>query len=269
MKQQGQGSMAVNRRSFLKNSGIAGVSLAGAAMVAGKVGAFDQVSGARKLGLGSTAAHAAGLSPADIEVLQFALNLEYLEGEFYSFAVTGKSLQDNGIGIDGIVGNPGPTTGGAKVPFKELHGKGPIRAIAEQLMRDELNHVLLIRSILGPEFTIAKPAINLGAVVAMNTLQGFLTLARDFEATGTSAYGGAVGLIDQTILQTAVQIGLVEALHLGNLQLLVDLNEIPISPLDVLDIVPPPTGNDFFPASFDQGLAVIRNTNQVMAIAYG
>ena len=250
----------LNRRNFLRNSGLTGIGLAGATA----------------LGLHSSDVHAAtstkvgslNLSADDIAVLQFALNLEYLEAEFYSYAATGKSIADNGVDIDGAVGNPGPTTGGVKVMFDKLGGKGPLAEITMQLMRDEINHVLLIRSVLGPNFTIAKPAINLGVLGSYNNLGTYLTLARDFEIVGVSAYGGAVTLLTKPVLQYAAQIALVEGLHSGNLQLLVDMNKVMISPLDQYDIIPPPAGVNFFDDSLNQGLAVIRTPAEVLAIAY-
>ena len=136
-------------------------------------------------------------------------------------------------------------------------------------MHDEVNHVLLLRSFLGSDYTIAKPAIKLDALGAFDSIKMYLTLARDFEVTGVSAYGGAVTLVDKTVLQYAAQIALVEALHSGNLQLLCDLNKVRITPLDAMDVIPPPAGVNFFDDSFDQGLAVIRNTSQVLAIVYG
>ena len=259
----------MDRRGFLRTSGLAGLGLAGAAITASELGALDGSKLATKLGVGTTKVEAASLTAADIEVLQFALNLEYLEAEFYSYAVTGKSLLDNGIPIDGAVGTAGATTGGAKVPFESFKSVGPLKKVAEQLMRDETDHVLLIRSVLGPENTIAKPAIKLDALGAMNSLGGFLTLARDFEVTGVSAYGGAITLISNAYLQTAAQIALVEALHSGNLQLLVDLNRISITPLDAMDVVPPPAGVNYFDDSFNQALAVVRNVSEVLAIVYG
>jgi hypothetical protein len=249
----------LNRRNFLRNTGLTGIGLAGAALMAGDVPAAAAAT---------TKVGSLNLTADDIAVLQFALNLEYLEAEFYSYAATGKSIADNGVDIDGAVGASGPTTGGVKVTFDTLNGNGPLKAVTEQLMRDEINHVLLLRSVLGPNFTIAKPAINLGILGSYNNIGTYLTLARDFEIVGVSAYGGAVTLLSKPVLQYAAQIALVEGLHSGNLQLLVDMNKVMISPLDQFDIIPPPAGVNFFDDSLNQGLAVIRTPSEVLAIAY-
>src|SRR5438093_10188001 len=57
-------------------------------------------------------AAAAGIS--DVDILNFALNAEYLEAEFYLIATTGTRLPAS---LTTGVGRPGPTTGGAQVPF--------------------------------------------------------------------------------------------------------------------------------------------------------
>ena len=257
MNEQKQITAQVNRRNFLRNSGFAGLGLAGVAM-AGK-----------ELGFGSTAVQAAGPTATDIEVLQFALNLEYLEAEFYCYAITGKSLEANGVAVSGSVGTAGATTGGAAVPSALLNSSPSFKATGEQLMRDEVDHVLLLRSALGSEYTIAKPAINLAALGAMNDPRTFLIMARDLEVTGVSAYGGAITLLSQAVLQTAAQIALVEGIHVGNLQLLVGQNGLPVTPLDSLDVVPPPSGTNYFDDTPGTSLAIIRTTSEVLAIVYG
>ena len=37
----------------------------------------------------------------EVDILNFALNLEYLEAEFYTYATTGKSITTFGVGTKG------------------------------------------------------------------------------------------------------------------------------------------------------------------------
>ena len=139
-------------------------------------------------------------------------------------------------------------------------------AVAQQLAYDELSHVQLLRSALGKD-AIAKPAINLAALgLGFRTPAEFLTLARAFEDTGMSAYGGAAPLISsKDVLGTAARILAAEAQHTGALRLLVAHNRVPTKALDASDVLPPPSGNQFF--SVDKNaLATIRTPEQVLAI---
>ncbi|MGC2662128.1 MAG: ferritin-like domain-containing protein, partial [Bryobacteraceae bacterium] len=162
-----------NRRSLLKKIGIASAA-------AGAVFA----TGGNKL-------MADPSSPTVVDVLQFALNLEYLEAEFYTVATMGKTIDEVGIGISGS-GGTGPTYGGNQVNF--ANNSVYTGTIANQIGNDERNHVTLLRTALsnaGVE-PIAKPEINLGALgIGFANEAQFLTLARVFEDIGVSAYGGA------------------------------------------------------------------------------
>jgi hypothetical protein len=115
----------------------------------------------KKLGVATAAVGAIALTvatPAEAQtmteetVLNFALNLEYLESEFYSFAMYGSSATNFGIGIGGVAtgSNPscgGDTTGGKKVTFSNnlVFTQGDRRANRS----DERAHIVLLRSALG------------------------------------------------------------------------------------------------------------------------
>src|SRR5688572_20729641 len=84
----------VNRREFARRA-MAGSLVAAGALAVGQADMYAQ-------------------SVTDEMVLNFALNLEYLEAEFYTVATTGQRISDIGIGVSGR-GRQGATTGGAKV----------------------------------------------------------------------------------------------------------------------------------------------------------
>ncbi|MDQ6766807.1 MAG: ferritin-like domain-containing protein [Candidatus Eremiobacteraeota bacterium] len=197
----------------------------------------------------------------DFDILNFALNLEYLEAEFYSFAVTGAGIASHGVGTSGV-GTPGPTTGGHMVTFTDSR----IATIAQQIYTDEVAHVKLLRGVLGSN-AIAKPAIKLDALGACTSQSFFLKLSRALEDTGVSAYAGAAPLIQsKAILGTAAQILATEALHSGDIRLLVAEQNVTTAPIDSKDVLPPPSGTNYFTVD-SMGLVIVRTTTQVIAIA--
>lgn len=230
---------------------------------------------ARQMGMASAGVAAfftmAENSPAaitDVDIVQFALNLEYLEAEFYTVARTGKTIDTFGIGIDGS-GSQGATTGGQKVTFFE---NSTLALSADQIATDERAHVALLRRTLaGMGVTqVAKPAINLNALgTGFESQEAFITLARAFEDVGVSAYGGAAPLInDKTILAAAARILAAEAEHAANLRLHAALYQVPTKALDGVDIVPPPSGMKFISVD-SNGLTAVRTPGQVLNIVYG
>ena len=242
-----------NRRSLLKKIGIAAAA-SGAAMV----------SGGLKL-------KADPSSPTVVDVLQFALNLEYLEAEFYTTATMGKTIDEVGIGISGS-GRTGPTTGWHQVSFS--NSTVFTGTVANQIGNDERNHVTLLRTALqnaGVE-PIAKPEINLGALgIGFANEAQFLTLARVFEDIGVSAYGGAAKLSSVTsspYIGTAARILAAEAEHVANIRLQVARLAIATSALDSVDIIPPPSGTYFFSIDPSTGLTALRTPAQVLYLAY-
>jgi hypothetical protein len=203
----------LDRRRFLRAAGVAGIGVAGV--------------GAMAVGAGSAfaAPPAVPAGPSDGAVLNFALNLEYLEAEYYLRGVFGKGLNDsqtNGSGKRGEV------KGGRKVKFDTKLG----RQYAEEIAGDERDHVEYLRTALG-DAKVARPEINLiDAFNAAATAAGlikkgqhfdpfanendFLLGAFLFEDVGVTAYKGAAPLIsNKTYLEAAAGILAVEAYHAG------------------------------------------------------
>ncbi|MBB4152454.1 hypothetical protein GGQ80_000330 [Sphingomonas jinjuensis] len=197
------------RRDFFKSAfGAVAVATAGAATLG-----FATRAGAQTV--------------TDADVLNFALNLEYLEAQFYSFAAFGVGLASGnltGTGTQGVV------TGGRQVNFSD-----PLVAqYAREIAQDEAAHVQFLRTALGTS-AVAQPAINIsgdangaftaaaraaGVVGSTGTFdpyssdENFLLGAYIFEDVGVTAYKGASPLItNKTFLEAAAGILAVEAYH--------------------------------------------------------
>ncbi len=228
------------RRNFLKNVGLAGAGIAAGTMLQGCLG-----SGSVK-----------GQNIAQADVLNFALNLEYLEAEFYSRAVTGNFLDAS------VTGPKGQITGGQKVTFTD-----PLIAeIAAEINKDETLHVKFLRAALGSA-AVPEPNINVAALgIGFANQNDFLIVSRALEDTGVSAYAGAATLLSGDNLQAAAQILGTEAYHAGNIRLNVIQKNITTPKIDALD-VPPSRPDKYFPVDAN-ALAIKRTTSQVLAIVY-
>lgn len=241
-------SEAPNRRSFLGK-----IAMAGAAAAA--VHGTAQLADAQAI--------------TDVDIVQFALNLEYLEAEFYTLGTTGRTIAQLGIGITGT-GTAGETTGGKQVTF--ANNTILTSDVANQIAADERAHVTLLRGALtaAGAMPVAKPAIKLDALgIGFNSMTEFLILARAFEDVGVTAYAGAAPLIqNRDILGAAARILAAEAEHAANIRLQVARLGISTSLLDGVDVLPPPSGRFFFSVD-SNGLVAVRTPGQVLNIVYG
>jgi len=239
---------AGSRRSFVRNLGLASAA-AGVIMSSSPLDA--QTSG-----------------PTDIDILNFALNLEYLEAEFYTVATTGMTINNFGVTITGS-GTAGATTGGAQVPFVN----SVVRRVAIELAADERYHVALLQNTITAlgGTPIAKPAINLngGGAGLFGSDATFLTLSRIFEEIGVTAYGGAAGLIsNKTVVGYAARILATEAEHVGFIRALINQYAVTVGALDTVDVIPPPAGAQYFSTN-SSAITAVRTPGQVLYLAFG
>ncbi len=135
-----------------------------------------------------------GLPLAIVDVLNFALTLEYLEAEFYQ----------TGVGTSGLL-------------------PSDVRDQFDQIRKHEVAHVAFLRQVLGSR-AVSKPAFDYTAgkgrkngpfADVFSNPVTFAAVAQAFEDTGVRAYKGQAAnlMSNDTVLQAALQIHSVEARH--------------------------------------------------------
>ena len=254
----------------------------------------------------TTAAQAQTAAPTDADILNFALNLEYLEAQFYLFAVFNQGLPSGSLSG---TGTRGEVTGGRQVNFTD-----PIvRQYAVEIAQDERAHVDFLRTALGVA-AVAQPAIDISAgptgpfsnaaraagLIGANQSfdpyasdENFLLGAFIFEDVGVTAYKGASPLLtNPNTLEAAAGLLAVEAYHAAIVRTtlfrkgiqtpalgLIEATESISNARDSLDgtsnldmgVRPMPTrfgeGSNIFPSDAD-GLAFSRSAGQVLNIVY-
>jgi serine-rich repeat adhesion-like glycoprotein len=124
----------------------------------------------------------------DVEILNFALTLEYLESKFYEEAKS------------------------------RAKASGELKSLVDLLAKDEQQHVEALEGTikkLGGK-PVAEPKFDF----EYSGTSGFLKLAQTFEDTGVSAYNGAAPMIkSKEVLTAAGSIVQVEARHAAAIRL--------------------------------------------------
>ncbi len=284
---QEQGTEAdIDRRRLMRRMGIgvAGAAAMGVMSTAGLV-ASSTPANATSLGAG----------PPDGDIFNYALNLEYLEAEFYLYAATGQGLAASDRTGTGTQGTVSP---GALVPFKSR----AIQQYAQRIAVDEQAHVKFIRTVLGagavaeptidvgigPNSAFSKLGVAAGLIVAGQTFNpyaddiSFLLGASIFEDVGVTAYAGAARYIgNPDYLEAAAGILAVEAYHSGAIRTLLanigagvafglisNLRKALSGANDDQGILIPGNNYNIVPNDVN-ALAFRRTTTQVLNIVYG
>lgn len=177
-------------------------------------------------------------APTDADVLNFALNLEYLEAQFYLYAATGSGLEASDITAGSA--SPYQTVGTVTLgDAAAVPGLTPAQQeILNEIAYEEQEHVRFLRSALGtaavpmPDIdlsffgplavaaTITTAATGAGSFNPFSSFDYFLVGGFIFEDVGVTAYSGAAPLISPAgvaagYLTAAAGILAVEAYHAG------------------------------------------------------
>jgi len=231
----------------------------------------------------------------DPAILNFALNLEYLEAEYYTYAVTGRGIQALGIGVTGS-GTPGPVV--IKSNPMVTFATPAIQQYAVEIADDEQAHVRYLRSTLAAfgAQPVARPTVDL--LNSFNTLAGaaglptpfdpfanevnFLLGAYIFEDVGVSAYHGASSLLKNgNILSAAAGVLAIEGYHSGLIRQVLArrgqgpatqaISGVRLSLGGSVDygVMAGPGGAATVVVADGNGLAASRTTRQVLNIVYG
>ncbi len=165
----------------------------------------------------------------DVDILNFALTLEYLEATFYVQAL-------GGAGTTGVPGSSATFRRGQITGSKKLAGfGGRIRSGAYGELTDirdhEITHVEFLAGALG-DAAVGPCTFKFSS--ALGSVGAFLETAQLLENTGVMAYDGAIRYVDAgDNLQAGAQIATVEARHAAYLNLI--------------------NGDSPFPTAFDEG----------------
>ncbi len=166
--------------------------------------------------LAALAVPAGAQSASDVNILNFALTLEYLEADFYTRATKAGAL------------------------------KGFLRRFSEVVGEHERAHVAALQKTLGNK-AVRKPKFDFKGTTENPTL--FAETAATLEATGTAAYGGAAPMVQSpAVLKAAIAIHTVEARHTAWINHIIGQTPAPVAfyePMSVSEVLAAVMGTGF------------------------
>jgi hypothetical protein len=214
------------RANFLRKAGLGSAALVGGGALLGAPGkAF--------------AGHSDEIP--DVDILNFALTLEYLEATFYTQA----------LGGGGTTGVPASS---ARFGRNQIKGGKQFAGFGGSIRKEAYDHLIVIRNHEITHVDFLRKALGNAAVAeckfnfsdALKNVSSFLETAQLLENTGVMAYDGAIRYVDAgDNLQNGAQIATVEARHAAYLNLI--------------------NGDSPFPDAFDEG----KKPSEIVAAASG
>jgi hypothetical protein len=260
---------ALNRRHFMAALGMTGAA-AGAGMLSG-----CSTSNSVAVTTATT---------AQTDLLNFALNLKFLQATFYSFIVKGTDLTGSAVTNSGAV-----TNAPAALTFTGSNA-AQITDMLNEIYYDEKNHVSTLISLLSSS-VVFRPAINLGAFGTI-TATNALSIARLLEDVAVTVYANLVPSLSSSDITVLSQIIGADSNHAGILRLTALQNPTIAANIlaDSQDVLPFDSGSataiaasgstasgGFFATAgattatttTPAGFAFLRTTSQALAVLYG
>ena len=155
-------------------------------------------------------------SASDVDILNFALTLEYLEAAFYAEALSKGAL------------------------------KGETLKYAKVVAKDEAQHVAFLKTALGMH-AVKTPTFDFKGTTGAT--KSFQATAMALEDTGVSAYAGAAPMIsNKKTLSAALSVHSVEARHAAWIRNIIGANPAPVpfdSPKTKAQVLKVVTGTGF------------------------
>jgi len=200
-----------SRKHFLKlmGGGLAGAS-AFSLLLAACGGSDDESASTTSAPAETTGTTTAASASGDLEIVNYALTLEYLEADFYAKVIESGLFSGASLELIKVIGD------------------------------HEAQHV---DALLGTAKTLGDPAPKPETTFPLESADAVLKLAATVENLGAAAYLGQAGAIqDKEILAAAIAIHSVEARHAAALNILTGQSSTPdgafAKPLSMDEVLP-------------------------------